>query len=873
MLSTVASQPFAELEELREQEQKSDDNYIEPETFTLVSAPIKATLRNSSIANLIEDLFSEKSKILDNYHVEHITDSDGHEAWLIHFDAEPKNHLFPDFQRVGSHFRGDKRFANDNTLKAKQGFAACHYTEEYARPGTPELIVVHAYIGRNGTFISCQMKHYPFGKDNASTKMQESKVAALSDKVQQNSSCAIELVEAFLAEKDKRYMNAKAQSYKIESELKHILQKILMNGADISERLRLANEYEAVTKKFLAEIAIINRYNDQETDKRGTQRVDLTQYIKFPETTLEPTKFEEVAQSQDELADSSVFTSESLLMNAKQKRAEQLDRERDDLIIKIKELEEKLNILQSQSREDIKVLISLHKFKKDLQEKLIDLAFFSNLTKENDTFLKRISIKMNEIVNLMDKFKEAVKLGEVGRVIQLYPYVKDDDFVPVLQDFLLSLIAAKEEHLENLIKIANYFYQESYLYGMLVAKNYCYPMRNVNASIIFHAFLAGNYSVFKLFLDQDANPNGVGIVYQNEVASIIKAIVFVMRSPNSPFVDLRYIETLLSFRALACLKDSSSFSGALEVNKKELKNDYYAEVVSNIPELALIFGVDSGELSGVLSQNSALEVLCFKNPYPSFKLLKLLIPHSDLSALALAFVSLVNRNEVNSRLILGTTGGHIFLCRDDAHADSTAQRLEIESPARNVSYLLYHTNAQQAAKWFENTEALLMAFSEKYFKILDKNLKQIANLSKTLIEQGKQAKATDLIKEVNFYTAALYLQILNPEPAIVDAEQIVQIFCFLGQACSHSNLIQAKNYFSNAISCCQNSQGVEQLKKTPLFSFAQRKFWDLEQSLRISNPAITPLAMHTRQMAAPLIELANSHKPKRQEKKNPKKKK
>lgn len=123
--------------------QKSDtaltDMGVNP--FSLVTAPIRTTIRDNSLYRLIEDLLSQnlsdletkgsaESSLFSTYRVEALSDN---KAWLIHFYTAPENSLFSreGFRFQYGHLRIDAHFANDNTLKAKQGFTSCHSTEQY----------------------------------------------------------------------------------------------------------------------------------------------------------------------------------------------------------------------------------------------------------------------------------------------------------------------------------------------------------------------------------------------------------------------------------------------------------------------------------------------------------------------------------------------------------------------------------------------------------------------------------------------------------------------------------------------------------------------------------------------------------------------
>ena len=52
-----------------------------------------------------------------------------------------------------------------------------------------------------------------------------------------------------------------------------------MGSSTHDNRLALADAYRALVKEFLSEIALINRYNDQAIDKRGTHLIDLSVYM------------------------------------------------------------------------------------------------------------------------------------------------------------------------------------------------------------------------------------------------------------------------------------------------------------------------------------------------------------------------------------------------------------------------------------------------------------------------------------------------------------------------------------------------------------------------------------------------------------------
>ena len=204
---------------LEEHEQKSDTELeireMDVNPFSLVTAPIRTTIRDNSLYRLVEELLpqnlsdletkgSAESSLLSAYRVESITDD---KAWLIHFDTVPENSLFSreGFRFQYGHLRIDAHFANDNTLKAKQGFTSCHSTEQYRHRDTGDSITAHVYIGSNGSFIGCQIKNYKRGQKDG---RQMEVTPLLKKMIYKNSRPVLALAKKLLTEKHNRYLKA-----------------------------------------------------------------------------------------------------------------------------------------------------------------------------------------------------------------------------------------------------------------------------------------------------------------------------------------------------------------------------------------------------------------------------------------------------------------------------------------------------------------------------------------------------------------------------------------------------------------------------------------------------------------------------------------
>lgn len=684
----------------------------------------------------------------------------------------------------------------------------------------------------------------------------------LKKMIYKNSHPELVLAKKLLTQKHNRYLKAEKKSYEIEEKLSKLLQKILMDNTTQDNRLVLGDAYRALVKEFLAEIALINRYNDQAIDKRGAHLIDSSVHMKPATVRLEPAESAEEASFFEKPVNPSdampiVSSSENLLIEAKFKKESFLTQEKEFLIEEIKTLAKTLKSLsKKKNSENTQKLIEVQKLKLKLRAKLVELAFFPGITVGNNAFLKNVTEEMNKTVDLLDSFKEAIRLGDTARVTQIYPYVQSDNLYPIFSDFIVNqLVDAKEEHLKKLMMMAEYFYENSDCYRNTIIALDCgldstlMDICHIKRSLLFRAFNLDNYLAFELMLRQGFNPNGIGIAGEVLTASIMNAIVYFMSPPDSEFKDLRYLEVLLSFGALVNFKTSELTLNIREHTESIVKQKIIQKAIKKVEKTQKIrlkpfkslklekSSEDKGDFLNVKDmtemQKSALEILCTinKNRSRTIECFKLLVAEGDLADLIGAWVSLVNVADVVSRVIAGTKERHLLCCANKNEADQLNNRLTAEGGQKNVSLIMYHANQAKEKIWLENINFLISALTKKHTEILEQYPDHIISLYDIFIKKGKES--TCLADSVYFYTAALYLMFLNPKPAFQDTQKIVQALCFLGQTHYNNRIFdsvsinRAKEWLYRAFLCCTKLQFAAALQETPLFKYTEKKLLEL----------------------------------------------
>lgn len=676
-------------------EEKSDMS--EGSAFTLVTAEIQTAIGHNSLYQLILDLRSEckaetkenlESSILAGYDVNTLGDN---QAWLIHLTQVPENVLFSEigFKFQGSHLRVDALCAKANTLKAEQGLSACHYTAEYKHPHTNELIIVHAYIGKNG-IISYQIKKYKIegakrteiGKDLLTGS------AVLKEMIRKNAEPAVALVEKLERERHKRSMKAKEESYEINAKLIDVLQKILTNDMESSNRLELRVEYGKLVESFSEVIARINHYNDQTIDKRDKLLEQHYALMNRP-ATVKSTESKEANENQIDPADlldkmQIVTAEENLTTKTKSKKELQLDKDAalaSVLITEIKALMEKLKPDE---------LISCQILKQTVTLKLIELNFLSGISQENKVYLKQVAMKLNNIPELVEIFKKAVKNSELNTVIQLYPHVQHENLMPIFNDLIfVRLVPAEGEELNKIIEMAKFFFEHSNCYHdyIRVCEQSFVAGVGCHYSLLMLAFLRQNYLAFECMLKQGFDPNGVGLICEEVTASVVHAIAYFMNSPDSKFTDTQYIKTLLNFGALVDKKTPNVASNMAEATTSVVVQKQVKKVFKK-NKMRMLFAeqikrrqieqedVNFLELKQMLSFDSALKMLCSTSCLPRPELLELFAPKSSLASLVAALASLINVRDVSSRLVIGTETPYFIVCPNITEADQIKATLQ-----------------------------------------------------------------------------------------------------------------------------------------------------------------------------------------------------
>lgn len=877
-------------------EQKPGVEANEAAAFTLVTADIHTTIRANSLYKLIETLNFENSNsveakgnteaaaLLSAYHIESRTDANEHRYMLIGSRTIPKNDLFSKlgFKRQGEegwHLRVDEFFANDNTVKAQRGLSACHYTEWHKSLITSDSRVAHVFIGQDATIISCQVKEYEDDGDESGKQIEINEL--LNGLMRENVQPALELVEKLVREKNKRYQNAVDRSYEIEAELESVLQKILINDCEEKNRLELTEQYQTLVGLFLEEMEKINRYNDQEIDKRGERLVEFAQYMNPKRVIAESTESEEDNQSENAevLLDTDTVqtnvVAESLLSQAAQKkenkRNHKLNQMRARLIEEVQKLADELKILtENNGLQNTQTLILLQTLKLKLRPKLVELAFFLGITEEDNTFLRAITIQMNQIPVLMDSFRGAVELGNVDVAIQLYPYVQDEDLRIIFYDLINTLIKSTDEKLPPLIEMAKYFYQHSHQYRETIATvDYLYfqdhisvQMSHVASSFLFKTFLFQNYLAFELFLEQGCNPNRAGFAVQGVTASLLNAIVYFMGTPTLSFNDFRYIKALLEADAILDLKTPDWTTDLNEMSGSVFEQKKMKELIRNSEkkqELRNQLGVFSPQASAISDKglaalrtnkeifkrySSALEILCALNQSPNIELLKLLVPKSNLSALISGCVLLSDKSTINTRLIMGPESCYMITCGSKGEADKITNNLLAGAEQQRLSLLVYHTDPQEASSWLPSIKFLTKITCEKHNQILDECPEQATNLYGSLRQKAEPLKRskvqTEITEYLHFCRSILYLLMLEQDGTFEQVQKMVQTLCFIGKGYYPDSTSfdkvgckRAMIYFDVAIKYSQSSLYFEKLEDTLLPQFAKEHFSKLESRLKL----------------------------------------
>lgn len=877
--------------------------------FTLVTTSIQTTIRNNSLYQLVTDLLlpceaeikeNSESSLLADYRVEALTDD---KAWLIHLDTEPENVLFSEagFEFQDSHLRVDALFAKANTLKAKQGFSACHYTAEYKNLHTNALIVVHAYIGKNG-IISYQIKKYKSEDDKKAGIGTDLPVnSTLKDLIQENAKPAVMLAESLQKKKQDIYMQAKKTSYEIEAKLNTLLQKIFANMQS-DNRLALKAEYGVLVQSFLAAVDIINRYNDQEIDQRGVLWQQSYALMNRPVVAIKTAESKKASEEQTEptdLLDKLQITMVEENLSPKAKSNEELQAEEDAaraivLIAELKPLMKQLKLLSAQ-KNVLKTdeLILCHTLKQAVNLKLIELAFLSSLTPKNNAYLEHVAVELNKIPVLLEAFKQAVELGELDRVMQLHSQVQHQNLMPIFNDLILKrLVPSSGEELNKIMAMAEFFFEHSNCYRefIKVCDQAFISGVGCHYSLLFRAFMRDNYLAFELMLNQGFNPNGIGLVCEEVTASVLNSITYFMGSATSKFTDTRYLKALLSFGALVDNKTpnvasnvaEATHSGVAEKQVKKLlsKHKMHMSLAAESTRLQVeAEDFDSLRLKKILSFDSALKMLCFMNQLPKLELLELLAPQSNLSSLVVSLVSLINVNDVKTRLVIGTEMPYFIGCSNVMEADAIQVTLSV-AEEKHVTHIAYHTNPERAVIYLKNLEPLIKTLYEKYDEVLAQDPGQIDTLDKSLIDKAKITE--DLIDKTNLLTAALYLQLLNPQCSFQNAQKIVQRLCYLGQAYFYHRFfdpvskVRSAFNFQNALLCCTKLQCSKELQTTPLFNFVKKQLALLgvlpalpltlaAQNYARQAPSLTALAIPETKSAPPVASA--EEKPKKKKKK------
>ena len=450
------------------------------------------------------------------------------------------------YQLTSRHLTLDKFFSIDE--KRKHGLYPAHYTEEYLCKIDDEksyTIKVHIYLDVNNNFSYIQAKKFTVEEEKL---LYHSEIKDFEDtKIFENAKIAKELFGKII-EKRTNFLNGLIeQSNQLEKKLDLLSYRYMLGKKEEDFLL-----FEKTSHEFIKVIDKLNCYEDKNLDLRG--KIAQTILDKFKEQK----EHRDISYNGSDINVSIIESDDEIEVTNTFKQISD-DKEKLSLMNKLRRFHGILNKKSSAGIDDIdliilklnalskaKIIILQLDFMQDDQKhyefNAQDQELISTMNKICfDETASNQYIMISKLKTLMlEKFKEFCCSGEVEKVTSLYPYIKDQINIDLLQEIAEDIFAFRNYDLptkyqdrilkgkdiqyeENIIKVINFLYENvayyriNFLYIMGSASNRSYDFSfegsdyEIYLSHLFSCVIHNKTLLFEQLIGYGALPNGIGL--------------------------------------------------------------------------------------------------------------------------------------------------------------------------------------------------------------------------------------------------------------------------------------------------------------------------------------------------------------------------
>ena len=494
-------------------------------------------VKNNSLYNLIQNLEtpSNNNKLL-NAHKVKLLQNDNRNAYIIELPGQPKELLFDNFKCRGRHLTIDKWFAEANTKRGRKGCTAAHYTEQYYDASQNQKIL-HIFFDSQGNFAFAQINNV----DKNSIIRIDS--VDLENKALENANDAIALLKQLLELKFSLYFEAFNVS------IKH--QKALYQYSQNLSQAENRQAYIKTARLFLDIIPMLNSYNDNGNDVRTKFIGDFLEQVQQLEKRISEEEKQRgnpgqaaavLPNNQDDK--SAPDLAEPIAVAAKKDPLQ-------EAVSEIAELKKQLEEMLQSKVQDTQFFMTVYNIAKTLKEKLIDFMCVTGL-KSHQKFIanaeKALALLPDiQQTDIQQYFIECGRKGDFESIERIFPFTDLEHQFKVYLQSIKALCdpAVPEQLVPNHIRICQFLFKTSDVYKIYNA-NYVVRVAynpEMEFTTLAQICVVDRLEAFSMLLEQEFNPNGIGIILNvghQKIISPVTAVVACAKRPEFLQLILEY---------------------------------------------------------------------------------------------------------------------------------------------------------------------------------------------------------------------------------------------------------------------------------------------------------------------------------------------
>lgn len=741
-----------------------------------------ATLRSRSIASPLDGFkVIPLETVSKEYEGDQVYDYT-RKAYVVNFPAlAPKDFLDEKdcFELKHTHFIEhhldiDALFAPGSSSAAQNRFPYCHYTQNFQTPDG-SYITVHLHISRNGKIEHFRVKSVRkiTGADGETFEnienYPENILKQLQPWVEKHAEIALQLIKKLNQQKLDEILAIHDKINKSD----HVLSGLFLELHNDTAR----QKYLRVAKKLTENINKLNKLSDSGyIDVRNRHPEQICSHInagKFTSQTVDSIQ-EDSAEIPEAVSEGPTAKEHKLAPSSKHsqkpedKFKQKIDAQRKQLLTELEGKEKQLDKLQAKKTPSVAELITRNQVADTLRS--ITLSLYC-LPKNDQVTIKRLNKveeKLAKVPSLLQEFEELAKLGELDKVLEIFPHIESSLNASFLIDLLDDVIWGKNPpHLEKQIEVCNFLHKKSDLYRVAFEKvNQTFNAREGENLALSQLVLTSdkqNKLAFEMLLRQGVEPNAIGGIFGETL--IPQTFAILMTFQENP--DIYYIQTLLAYGA------------STELPKDYFNNLSYAyhHVRSDrVQHINLNPNVDPATLFEYKMLSNATSILYVACRYsPTKELIALLAPKSSLQGLllSLAYFSFARKIEMQFLSTSAEAGLQVSVTDTECENKAALETLQGTNDLPASMFLLNIVDESD-----ESLKGIMeIMVGEIKRKMLEHTPEEIQKLKEDLMSLTKEERDTnDFFEKRRSYSACLYLHAFNPKPRIADKKDMAATF-------------------------------------------------------------------------------------------------